>query len=292
MTIIEIIEQSAARLAAAGVSFGHGTNNAFDEACWLVLWQLGLPLDDLDGVADRPLLPASEQAIAALVQRRIASRKPVAYLTREAWLQGVAFYIDERSVVPRSLIAELLVQGMLDPWLGTGACRALDLCTGNASLAILLALAYPAFEVDASDISADALAVARINVERHGLQTRVHLIECDGLPAQAPGGSRIYDLILCNPPYVNERSMAQLPAEYQSEPRLALAGGEDGMDFVRPLLAQAATHMTDTGVLVLEVGHERDHFERAFPRLSPLWLATSAGDDEVLLLERRALLQP
>lgn len=285
MTLIELIERSSARLQEAGVSFGHGTTNAFDEAVWLALWRLQLPLDDLDSVAERVLKPQEQQAIEALVQQRIATRKPAAYLTGEAWLQGVPFFIDERSIVPRSLIAEVLAEGVLDAWVPEGPARVLDLCTGNGSLGVLAALAWPQAQVTATDLSADALAVAARNVARHGLQARITLRQGDGWAA-APGR---FDLILCNPPYVNQASMLALPAEYRAEPALALAGGADGMDFIRPLLAGLSEHLTPEGALVLEVGHERAHFEAAFPALSPLWLATSAGDDQVLLLERTAL---
>ena len=284
MTLLELIERSSARLQEAGVSFGHGTSNAFDEAVWLALWRLGLPLDDLDSVAAMALSPAQREGIEALIDQRIASRKPAAYLTGEAWLQGLPFHVDERVIVPRSLIAEVLAEGSIDAWLGQAPGRVLDLCTGNGSLAVLAALAWPAAQVDASDLSADALAVARRNVERHGVGERIRLRQGDGLDA-ADGR---YDLILCNPPYVNLDSMSKLPAEYRAEPALALdgnfAGGSDGLDFVRPLLAQAARHLQPDGSLVLEIGHEREHFEAAFPELQPLWLATSAGDDQVLLL--------
>ena len=285
MTLIELIEASAARLDAAGVAFGHGTTNAFDEAVWLALWRLGLPLDDLDGVAGRVLAATEQQAIEALVTERIARRKPAAYLTREAWLQGVPFYVDERAIVPRSLIAEPLAEGLIDHWLGREPDHVLDLCTGNGSLATLAAMAWPQAQVDASDLSADALAVARINLERHHLAGRVRLHQGDGLAAV--GGP--YDLILCNPPYVNAQSMAELPAEFRAEPALALAGGDDGMDFVRGLLRDAPARLAEGGVLVLEIGHERAHFERAFPTLDVVWLPTSAGDDHVLLLTREAL---
>ena len=285
MTVIELIEAGAKQLADAGVAFGHGTANAFDEAAWLVLWSLKLPLDDLDSVANRPVTPAEQAQAATLFVARITSRRPAAYLTQEAWLQGVPFYVDERAIVPRSFIAELIADGSIDYWLGEHTRRVLDLCTGNGSLAVLAALTYPDVTVDASDLSADALAVARINVERHGLQQRVTLIESDGLAAvRGP-----YDLILCNPPYVNAQSMAALPAEYQAEPALALAGGADGMDFIRPLLRQAPAHMSDRAVLVLEIGNERAHFEAAFPQLEAIWLETSAGHDQVLLLTRDAL---
>jgi ribosomal protein L3 glutamine methyltransferase len=285
MHLIELVEASAAQLTDAGVAFGHGTNNAFDEAAWLVLWQLGLPLDDLDGVADMAVSPQQQDSVRELVAERIRSRKPAAYLTREAWLQGVPFYVDERAIVPRSFIAELLADGAIDYWLGEHTLRVLDLCTGNGSLAVLAAMVYPDVTVDAADISPQALEVARINVDKHGLSERIRLIESDALRSvQGP-----YDLILCNPPYVNVQSMAQLPAEYQAEPELALAGGADGMDFIRALLRDAPQHMTEQAVLVLEIGNERAHFEAAFPRLEVVWLETSAGEDQVLLVTKEAL---
>ena len=287
MTLLDCIERQSARLTQAGVSFGHGTTNAFDEAVWLALWRLGLPLDDLDGVAARELTAAEQQAIDTLVERRIATRMPAAYLTGEAWLQGVPFTVDPRAIVPRSLIAEVIADGTLEAWLaGPASLPVLDLCTGNGSLAVLAALAWPGVPVDAADLSADALAVARLNVERHGLADRITLHQGDGLDAVR---GRRYGLILCNPPYVNSASMAALPAEYRAEPALALAGGVDGMDFIRTLLARAADALLDDGVLVLEIGHEAAHFEAAFPTLAFAWLPTSAGDDQVVLIEREAL---
>lgn len=280
MSLIEIVERAASRLDAAGLSFGHGTTNAFDEAAWLVLWQLGLPLDALEEVAAREVTASELESINALIRQRIATRKPAAYLIGEAWLQGVPFFVDERVIVPRSPIAEVIAEGLADPWLQEPPARILDLCTGNGSLAILAALAWPEALVDATDLSADALAVAARNVERHGLAARVRLRQGDGLAA-AEGR---YGLVLCNPPYVNRASMQALPPEYRAEPALALAGGEDGMDFIRALLPALPAHLEENGVLLLEVGHERAHFEAAFPRLQPLWLETSAGEDAVLLL--------
>ena len=285
MKLIALVEELAAQLEAAGVSFGHGTSNAYDEAVWLVLWHLGLPLDELDQHADRELRHEEQLAARELLHKRIDTRVPAAYLTREAWLQGVAFYVDERVIVPRSFIAELLADGSIDPWLSARTQRVLDLCTGNGSLAVLAAMAYPDIRVDASDLSADALAVARINVDKHGLQERIRLVQSDGLAA-LPGP---YDLILCNPPYVNAQSMASLPAEYRAEPAVALAGGVDGMDFVRALLRDAPARLSAQGVLVLEIGNERENFESAFPRLEAVWLETSAGAEQVLLLTRDAL---
>ena len=288
MTVIELIDTQAARLTEAGVSFGHGTTNAFDEAAWLVLWALKHPLDGLDEVADTLVSEAGLAEVQALVGQRIATRKPAAYLTGEAWLQGVAFTVDERVIVPRSLIAECLADGSIDPFLGEHTQRVLDLCTGNGSLAVLAAMAWPDVTVVGADLSADALAVAALNVERHALQTRLSLHQGDGLAAVA---GQAFDLILCNPPYVNAASMATLPAEYRAEPVLALAGGDDGMDFIRHLLAQVPQHLSPQGILVLEIGNERPFFEAAFPTLDVVWLSTSAGDDQVLLVEREALLR-
>lgn len=283
MTVIELIERCAARLEGAGVAFGHGTTNAFDEAAWLVLWGLKLPLDALQAHAHQVQAPGDIARVEALLAERIRTRLPVAYLTGEAWLQGVPFYVDQRVIVPRSLIAEPLVDGTLDAWLSERTYRVLDLCTGSGSLAVLAAMAWPDVHVHATDISAGALELAWRNVVRHGLQDRITLAQGDGLAA-APGR---YDLILCNPPYVNHRSMAALPAEFRAEPALALDGGADGMDFIRPLMHQVRQYLSAHGVLVLEVGHERGHFEAAFPYLPVVWLPTSAGDDQVLLIESK-----
>ena len=293
LTLSALVAHSAQQLeaahAAGQLSFGQGTTNADDEAAWLVLWRLGLALDIdwSDPAYDVAVLPEQVADVQALIKQRIDSRQPAAYLTQEAWLQGVSFYIDERAIVPRSLIAEVLAQGNIDPWLDPHTTRVLDLCTGNGSLGILAALAFPDITVVGLDLSKDALEVARINIERHGLQARMTLTESDGL-RQAEG---VFDLIVCNPPYVNSQSMAQLPDEFKAEPSLALAGGDDGMDFIRQLLRDAPAHMSEHAVLVLEIGHERDHFEAAFPHLDVVWLSTSAGDDQVLLLTHTALTQ-
>jgi ribosomal protein L3 glutamine methyltransferase len=284
MKLTALVQRAAARLQDAGVSFGHGTTNAFDEAAWLVLWKLALPLDALDEHAQDKVPLADQAAVDALITTRIQTRRPAAYLTGEAWLQGVPFFVDERVIVPRSLIAEPLADGTLDVWLDEHTHDVLDLCTGNGSLAVLAALAWPEVRVVGTDLSADALAVAATNVARHGLQGRVTLVQGDGLAAVP---QQRFDLILCNPPYVNQASMNALPAEYSAEPALALAGGVDGMDFIRRLLAQASGHLSEHGVLVLEIGHERAHFEAAFPRWPVVWLPTSAGDDQVLLIERK-----
>ncbi len=289
MTLVELVVAQAERLKQAGVSFGHGTGNAFDEAAWLVTWALGLPLDALESRGPQAVAAVERAKAQDLVGRRIETRVPAAYLTREAWLQDIPFTIDERSIVPRSFIAELLVDveetGALDAWLSERTHRVLDLCTGNGSLAVIAAMVYPETSIDASDISAPALELARINVARHRLDDRIAVIESD-LFGRLSGP---YDLVLCNPPYVNDASMAALPAEYRAEPRLALAGGADGMDLVRRIVAETAAHMSDEAVLVLEIGHERSHFEQAFPRLECAWLETSGGPDRVVLIERSAL---
>lgn len=289
MKLITLIEHEAARLEQSGVSFGHGTTNAFDEAAWLALWRLGLPLDDLEGVAERELTEDERQAIGHLTDQRIARRVPAAYLTGEAWLQGVPFHVDARTIVPRSLIAECLAEGQIDALLGFEPASVLDLCTGNGSLAVLAAMAWPDSRVDASDLSADALAVAQANLQRHGLAQRMSLLQGDGLSALA---GRRYDVILCNPPYVNAQSMDALPHEFRAEPAIALHGGLDGMDFIRPLIAQARSHLEDEGWLILEIGHERPHFEAAFPQLQPIWLETSSGGDLVLALPATGLPSP
>ena len=293
-TVLEAIQAGAKQLTDAGVAFGHGTANAFDEAAWLVLWKMGLPLDssldnpenDPDSVANMPLAGELLASVASLFIARIASRKPAAYLTQEAWLQGIPFYVDERAIVPRSFIAELLVDGSFDDWLGSHTHKILDLCTGNGSLAVIAAMAYPETTVVGADISTDALAVARINVDKHDLQDRISLVESDswnGLKGE------IFDLVLCNPPYVNSASMSALPAEYLAEPALALAGGTDGMDFIRGLLAAAPAHMSEHAIMILEIGNERAFFEAAFPDLEIFWLETSAGADSVLLITKTAL---
>lgn len=295
MTLAELVEAASHQMDAAGLAFGHGTSNARDEAAWLVLWALNLPLDtELEQAGDQVLAPDACARAEALVTQRIQTRQPAAYLTGEAWLQGVPFWVDRRVIVPRSFIAELITQAegadSLDHWLGTHTHKVLDLCTGNGSLAVLAAMAWPEVHVDAADISEDALAVARRNVERHGLQNRIRLLQSDGWH-NLPGR---YDLVLCNPPYVSRVGMKNLPPEYLAEPAISLdgglQGGTDGMDFVRHLLDHALVHLNEGGVLVLEIGNEREHFEHAFPTLLADWLDTTSGPGPVLLLTHEALL--
>jgi ribosomal protein L3 glutamine methyltransferase len=303
MDLKQLIETSATQLELAKLAYGHGTLNAQDEAAWLILWQLKLPLDldlseDLLHIQGQvsalnsslhvtDVAPAHLNACQALIAQRIETRKPAAYLTQEAWLQGIPFYVDERSIVPRSFIAELIADGAFDSWLSETSNTFLDLCTGNGSLAVLCALAYPDIQVTGADISAEALAVAKINIEKHHLSDRIQLVQSDGLQ----GLSQKFDCIVCNPPYVCEASMLELPDEFKAEPQLALAGGTDGMDFIRQMFKDLAQRMNDQAILVLEIGNEREHFETAFPRLEAVWLDTSAGEDQVLLLTKEALLQ-
>lgn len=270
----------ARRFRGAGLVFGHGTSNARDEAAWLLCHALRLPIDDLEGALDRPVDAAAARRIEALVARRIATREPLAYLLREAWLQGHRFYVDRRAIVPRSHIAELLPAG-LAPWLGRRSPRRiLDLCTGSGCLAILAALAFPRAHVDASDISTAALAVARKNVASYRLGRRVRLVRSDLFATLGPTR---YDLILCNPPYVPRSDMRRLPPEYRHEPALALASGHNGLDFVRRLFAEVRGRLTDNGVMVVEVGDGRRVVERAFARMKLTWLTTAGGTGLVFL---------
>ncbi|ASC67017.1 50S ribosomal protein L3 N(5)-glutamine methyltransferase [Achromobacter denitrificans] len=286
-TLRDLIRYGVSRLNAAQVALGHGSDNAWDEAVYLTLHALHLPLDTLEPFLDARVLGEERDRVLDLIDRRVTERVPAAYLTNEAWLRGHRFYVDERVIVPRSPIAELLDEG-LSPWVQDPLAveRVLDMCTGSGCLAILSALAFPYAHVDAVDLSPDALDVARRNVADYGLADRLDLHESnlfDNLPA------RQYDVIVCNPPYVNSGSMDALPQEYLHEPRLALAGGDDGMDLVRRILEAAPRFLAPEGVLVLEIGHERDFFEAAFPQLSPVWLDTEAASDQLLLLTREQL---
>ncbi|MBO9355253.1 50S ribosomal protein L3 N(5)-glutamine methyltransferase [Bordetella petrii] len=287
-TLRDLIRYGVSRLREAGVALGHGSDNAWDEAVYLVLHALHLPLDTLDPFLDARVLPDERARVLDLLDRRVAQRLPAAYLTQEAWLCGHRFYVDPRVIVPRSPIAELLDQG-LAPWVDAESVQsALDMCTGSGCLAILAALAFPGAQVDAVDLSPDALEVARRNVADYGLQDRLALHRGDLFDQLPP---RAYDVIVCNPPYVNSASMAALPDEYRHEPGLALAGGADGMDLVRRILAAAPAYLSPQGVLVLEIGHERAHFEAAFPALQPMWLDTEAATDQILLLTQAQLAQ-
>lgn len=283
----QLIADAARRFRKARLAYGHGTLNADDEAAWLMVHALRCPFEDLSQRLDRPVTAAVAARAQQLFERRIAERIPAAYLTQEAWLGEHRFYVDERVIVPRSYIAELL-RLRLRPWLARAPARILDLCTGSGCLAIVAAHTFPRARVDAVDLSAEALAVAQRNVRKHRLGPRMELLRSDLFSAL---DDRRYDLILSNPPYVGDSAMRRLPAEYRHEPELALHGGRDGLDLVRRILREAPGHLSAGGWLVMEVGHYRARVERAFPRLPFIWAETSGGDDCVLLLQREALLQ-
>ncbi|WP_207000988.1 50S ribosomal protein L3 N(5)-glutamine methyltransferase [Trinickia mobilis] len=282
-TIRDLLRYAVSRFNEAQLAFGHGSANAYDEAAYLVLHTLHLPLDTLDPFLDARLLDTEIDAVLKVIERRTAERIPAAYITQEAWMHGCRFHVDERVIVPRSFIGELLDDG-LQPYVAdpdeVGAV--LELCTGSGCLAILAARAFLNADVDAVDLSPQALEVAQINVSDYGLDHRVALFEGDLF---APLPERRYDVIITNPPYVNAESMRALPAEYKHEPEMALAGGEDGMDVVRRILKEARNWLTDDGVLVVEIGNERANVEAAFGGLDLVWLSTSGGDDSVFLVQ-------
>ena len=286
-TVHALVKTAFARLSRAPLAYGHGTTNTWDEAVYLVLHSLGLPLDRLTPELKRNVSAAARTRALNLVDERIRRRVPAAYLTQEAWLGNYRFYVDERVIVPRSYIAELL-RDRLAPWLAPRRRirRALDLCTGSGCLAILLAETFRSAQIDAVDIDADALKVAKRNVSAYSLQRRISLMRSDMFAALQENR---YDLIVTNPPYVAADAMRALPREYRHEPRIALAGGRDGLDAVRVILREAANYLSDNGLLVVEVGHHRRRVEAAFPRLPFLWPETSGGDDCVFILARRDL---
>ncbi len=288
VTLRDFLRWAVSRFKEAGLHFGHGTQNAYDEAAYLLLHTLHLPLDRIEPFLDAALTENEREAVFAQLQRRIQDRIPAAYLTHEAWLGDFPFYIDERVIVPRSHIAGLLLDDTLSPWIGDPEAvgSALDLCTGSGCLAILLAHAFPNAHVDASDISSDALDVAARNVADYGLGNRIELIRSD-LFAGLTG--RSYDVIISNPPYVTGESMRTLPPEYRHEPALALASGEDGLDAVRNILDGARAHLKPEGILAVEVGGNRDIVERAFPRLDFTWIESESGEGMVFLLQRKQL---
>ena len=286
-TLRDWLRYAVTRFGEAGLAFGHGTTNAYDEAVYLLLHALHLPLDRLDPFLDARLTQLERTQVAQLLERRIDRRVPAAYLTHEAWLGDFRFFVDERVLIPRSFIAELLPGG-LAPYVGAaeGVTNALDMGTGSGCLAILLAHAYPEVDVDAVDISTDALTVAQRNVADYGLADRINLIRSD-LFANLSGKS--YDLIISNPPYVTSMAMEDLPPEYRHEPALALAGGDDGLDAVRTMLEEAPRFLNSDGTLVVEVGNNRPAVELAYPRLPFVWLETAMSSDSVFLLKREDL---
>ncbi len=288
-TVDRCIEKVAKRLEAANLHYGHGAIDAQSEALWIVSKQLDLsPAEALEKLDSQISQDQHSQAIE-VAQTRITTRKPLAYILGEAWLMGVPFFCSEQSIVPRSWIAELIVDGSLEPWLPADG-KALDLCTGNGSLAILLALACPDIHVSACDISLPALSVASRNLDRHSLSTQVELLEGDlwhALPE--PSDDNRFDLIICNPPYVNSTSMSVLPDEYHAEPALALAGGVDGMDLIRRIIAGAPDYLNERGAILIEIGNEYENFKKAFPQIPAIWMEVSAGDEQVLLIQAEDL---
>lgn len=287
ITIRDWLRWGVSRFHEAKLFFGHGCDNAHDEAAWLILHALHLPPDRLDPYLDARLTRHERLAVLELLQQRITRRLPAAYLTHEAWQAGLRFYVDERVLIPRSYFADLLVEGF-SPWVEDPEAieSALDLCTGSGCLAILMAHAFPNAKIDAADLSADALEVAKRNVADYGLEDRIRLIQGDLFEKL---GKRKYDLIISNPPYVTAQAMRELPPEYRHEPALALAAGEDGLDIVRRILAGAKAHLKPHGLLAVEVGHNRDLVEAAFPQLPLTWLDTESGEGKIFLLRREDL---
>mgnify|MGYP006282143519 CR=1 FL=1 len=289
LTVNQCIDQIAQKLEAADLHYGHGAIDAQSEALWLVSKQLDLsPTEALDHLEDA-ITEGHQKKSLAVAEERIATRKPLAYILGEAWLMGIPFFCSEQSIVPRSWIAELIINGSLEPWLPADG-RALDLCTGNGSLAILLALSCPDIHVSACDISMPALSVAARNVDRHSLSSQVELFDGDlwnALPE--PNEDNLFDLIICNPPYVNTNSMNALPLEYRAEPSLALAGGDDGMDLIRRIIAQAPDYLSERGALLIEIGNEYENFKKAFPQIPVIWMEVSAGEEQVLLIQAEDL---
>ncbi|MDR3426723.1 MULTISPECIES: 50S ribosomal protein L3 N(5)-glutamine methyltransferase [Silvimonas] len=289
-TVRDCLRFAVSRFKDANLFYGHGTDNAYDEAAWLILASLGLPVDRLEPFLDAKLLPQELDKVVDVIRRRAEEHVPAAYLTKEAYLGEYKFYVDERVIVPRSFIAELLRDEALEPWIEHPELvhRALDLCTGSGCLAILLADAFPDAEVDAIDLSADALDVAELNVVDYNMGERIHLIDSD-LFAEVEGET--YDLIVSNPPYVDAPSMDELPDEYRHEPQMALGSGEDGLDITRRIIGSATTFLNDLGVLVVEIGHNREVLEAAYPNLPFVWMETSSGDGFVFLLTKEMLVE-
>uniref|UniRef100_E6QRI8 Putative Site-specific DNA-methyltransferase (Adenine-specific) n=1 Tax=mine drainage metagenome TaxID=410659 RepID=E6QRI8_9ZZZZ len=286
ITVRDWVRFGVSQMNRAQLAFGHGSQNAWDEAIYLILHTLHLPLDNLEPFLDASLTEPERTELESVLHQRIHRRIPAAYLTHEAWLGEFSFYVDERVIIPRSFIAELLQQ-QLAPWVDDPECltSALDLCTGSGCLAVLMAHAFPNADIDALDLSTEALAVAQQNIQAYGLQEQVRLIQSDLFEKI----DRQYDLIITNPPYVNATSMAELPAEYRTEPELALASGEDGLQHIRPILRHAAQYLFPGGLLVAEIGHNRDALEAEFPQIDFTWLESGGSDEYVFLLTKAQL---
>ena len=289
LTIRDWLRFTVSRFEESDVFFGHGTDNSYDEAVWLVMSALHLPMDTLENFVDARITEQERKHLAHLIERRITEHTPTAYLVNEAWLQGFKFYVDERVIVPRSFIAELLVSD-LSPWIEYPEMieSAADICTGSGCLGILLANSFPNATIDVIDISLDAIEVANINIANYGLQEQITAIESD-MFTELQG--KTYDLIISNPPYVDAPSMASLPAEYQREPQLALGSGHDGLDHTHTILRDASKYLNDDGLLIVEIGHNRDALLEAYPNVQFVWLEVSSGDEFVFLLSKHQLIE-
>lgn len=289
LTIRDWLRYAVSRFENSDIFYGHGTDNSYDEAVWLIMGALHLPHDTLNNFLDAKLSSEERFKLAGFINERISKHTPTAYLLKEAWLQGYKFYVDERVLIPRSFIAELLVNDSLQPWIEYPELvnNAVDICTGSGCLGVLLADAYPDAQVDVVDISKDAIDVCNINIAKYGLQERMHAIQSDMFTALK---GKQYDLIISNPPYVDAPSMAELPAEYRNEPQLALGSGTAGLDHTHTILREASNYLTDDGVLVVEIGHNRDALIEAYPELPFTWLEVSSGDQFVFLLTKEQLL--
>jgi ribosomal protein L3 glutamine methyltransferase len=288
LTIRDWLRYAVSRFENSDIFYGHGTDNAYDEAVWLIMSALHLPHDTLNNFLDAKLISEERVKLAGFIDSRISNHTPTAYLLKEAWLQGFKFYVDERVLIPRSFIAELLVNDGLQPWIEYTELvnSAADLCTGSGCLGVLLADAYPDAEIDVIDISPDAIDVCNINIANYGMQDRITAIQSDMFSGLQ---GRQYDLIISNPPYVDAPSMAELPAEYRNEPQLALGSGTAGLDHTHTILREAAKYLTDDGILVVEIGHNRDALLEAYPDLPFTWLEVSSGDEFVFLLTKSQL---
>jgi ribosomal protein L3 glutamine methyltransferase len=289
-TVRDLHRFAVSRFNAAELFYGHGTDNAWDEAAYLILSTLKLPLDRLEPMYDAKLMPEELAQVLSVLKERVDTRKPAAYLTKEAWLGEYKFYVDERTIVPRSFIAEIIREGGLTPWIEYPELihRAMDLCTGSGCLAIVMADAFPDAAIDALDLSPDALDVAEINVLEYSLGERIDLMDSDLFSAVE---GELYDLIISNPPYVDAPSVEELPPEYLHEPEMALGSGEDGLDITRRILEEASRFLNPLGVLVVEIGHNRDELEASYPELPFVWLDTASGDGFVFLLTREMLVE-
>lgn len=287
-TIRDWIRYAVSQFEASDIFYGHGTDNSYDEAVWLIMSGLHLPTETLDNFLDASITKQERKHLAYLIDQRVTKHTPTAYLVREAWLHDFKFYVDERVIVPRSFIAELLLDGSLSPWIEFPEMiqSAADICTGSGCLGVLLAHAFPGAAVDIVDISPDAIAVSNINIANYGLKEQVTAIQSDMFTALA---GKTYDVIISNPPYVDAPSMAQLPEEYRNEPQLALGSGTAGLDHTHILLREAANYLNDEGVLIVEIGHNRDALHDAYPNVPFTWLDTSGGDQFVFIITKQDL---